>query len=326
MNVAFFGTPEFALPALERLIHSHHAICLVVTRADKPKGRGQRVEAPPVKLLAQAHGLPIIQPKSCRREDVAGQIRQSGAEMAVVAAYGQILPKTVLEAPRLGCINLHPSLLPKYRGAAPIQRCILEGNTTTGITLIRLIEQMDAGPIIAQQRVEILPDDDASSVRDMCAVMGADMLMRVLDEAETHGDIESEPQDHEKATYAPPVRKEEGLIDWARSTEEIMFRIRAMQPWPGAYGYINGEKRLQIVQAEPLWPNEARALGEAANRAEPGTVSSIKKTFGFTVKTGTGHLLVTAVQPEGKGRMEASSFVNGRGIGVDDRLAPPGEG
>ncbi|HOE97802.1 MAG TPA: methionyl-tRNA formyltransferase [Candidatus Sumerlaeota bacterium] len=322
MKVVFMGTPEFALPALQRLIASPHRIVLVVTQPDRPKGRGLKPVASPVHQLAAAHGLEIIQPVSVRREPIDERVRQSGADVTVVAAFGQILPRPLLEATRFGCLNIHPSLLPEFRGAAPVQRCLLEGRDTTGVTIMQLVEELDAGPIIAQQRVEILPDDDARSVLNNCAVIGADMLLRVLDEAERTGIIDSTPQNDEEATYAPPIRKEEGLIPWRDSTEEIMYRLRALTPWPGAYSFLGGRKRLTLLQAEPLWSNEAAQLG-VMNKVEPGTVTSLKRGFGFTVKTGSGHLLVTALKPEGKNRMDGQAFVAGRGVSVGDKLGDP---
>jgi methionyl-tRNA formyltransferase len=319
MKIVFMGTPEFAVPALQRLIDSRHEVVLVVTRPDKPKGRGQKLEAPPIKELALAHGLEMLQPTRAERPQLAGWIRERGADLAVVAAYGMLLPPDVLAAPRLGCVNIHPSLLPAYRGAAPIQRCILEGNTESGVTIMQLVEELDAGPIIAQQRFDILPDDDARSIADLAAVMGADMLLRVIDEADKKGVIESEPQNDDEATYAPPIEKEEGLIDWAEPTEQIIYRMRALTPWPGIFTFINGERRLNILQGEPLWENEAEELGDL-NKAKPGTVTGLLKGFGFSVKTGDGHLLVTMVQPAGKEAMDAQAFLNGRGLEVGHRL------
>lgn len=322
MKIVFMGTPEFALPALLRLIESKHEVCLVITQPDRPKGRGQKVVASPVKVLAEEHGLRVLQPKSVRKEPVAEAIREAGADLAVVAAYGQILPREVLTAPRLGCINIHPSLLPLYRGAAPIQRCIMDGCSDTGVSLIMLNEGLDSGPIVAQQPVEILSDDDVLSASDMLAVVGADMLLRVIDEAEQTGHIDAVPQDDALATYAPQLKKEEGLIPWGDSTERIMYRLRGLTPWPGAYTYVNGDRMIILLRAEPLWENEAEELGEM-NEADPGTVTSLMKGFGFTVKTGDGHLLVTSVQPQGKKPMDAEAFVIGRNIKKRDELGPP---
>ena len=322
MKIVFMGTPEFALPALQRLIESRHEIVLVITQPDRPKGRGQKIEPPPVKTLALEHGLEVKQPTRAERAQIAGWLREKNADVTIVAAFGMLLPPDVLAATRFGCLNIHPSLLPAYRGAAPIQRCILEGNDESGVTIMQLVEELDAGPIVAQQRFEILPDDDARSVADMASVLGADMLLRVLDESEQNGAIESEPQNDDEATYAPPIEKEEGLIPWDLPTEQIMFRLRALTPWPGAFTFINdqrGERQLNIIQAEPLWPNEAEELGKM-NNAKPGTVTSLLKDFGFTVKTGSGHLLVTAVQPAGKGQMDAQAFINGRSIEVGQNL------
>lgn len=325
MKIIFMGTPEFALPALQRLVDSKHEVVLVLTQPDRPKGRGRKVEASPVKALAEERGLRVLTPARLRRDPEALiAIRDAKADLSVVAAYGQILPREVLDATRLGCINIHPSRLPEYRGAAPIQRCLLDGNSDTAVTLIMLTEELDAGPIVAQQEVEILPDDDALSLSHMLAVMGADMLLRVIDEAGQTGRIEALPQNEELVTYAPMITKEEGLIPWTDPTERIMHRLRAMTPWPGAYTFIEGKRQLGIAQGEPLWSNEAEELGEM-NQAAPGTVTSLKKGFGFTVKTGSGHLLVTAVQPEGKRRMDAAEYIVGRNIEPGKKLGPPSE-
>ena len=320
MRIVFMGTPEFALPALERLIDSRHEVVLVITQPDRPRGRGRQTQPSPVKEMALAHGLKVIQPVRVRKEPVAEAIRQTGADLGVVAAFGQILPQDVLDAPRLGVINIHPSMLPEYRGAAPIQRCLLDGRRETGVSLMMLVQELDAGPVVAQLPLEILDDDDAQSVAFLAAAMGADMLLRVIDEAEQSGAIEAVAQDPNGVTYAGPIRKEEGLIPWDDSTDEILIRIRGMVPWPGTYCYIDGKRLLHITKAEPLWPNEAEEI-DKAQEWQPGFVSSILKGFGFTVKTGDGHLLVTRVRPSGGKEMEAPAFINGRGIAVGDWLA-----
>lgn len=319
MKIVFMGTPEFALPALERLLDSRHEVVLVVTQPDRPKGRGQKVAPSPVRELAEARGIPVITPVSVRRENVAGQIRATGADLCVVAAFGQILPDDVLAATPLGCLNIHPSMLPEYRGAAPIQRCLLDGRIETGVTIMKLVTELDAGPIVAQQRVDILPDDDARSLGHMCAVFGADMLLRIIDEADRTRVIETVEQEHDKATYAPPIRKEEGLIDWARPADEIMFQLRALTPWPGAFTFINGTRRLTIVQAETRTEDQPE---DGKDTPTPGTVIDIEKGRGFLVQAGDGPMLVIGVQPEGKRPMDAADFVNGRGIAEGDRLGP----
>jgi methionyl-tRNA formyltransferase len=316
------GTPEFALPALERILDGgRHQVVLVVTQPDRPKGRGQVMTPSPVRELAEKRGLPVITPKSVRKENVAEAVRATGADACVVAAFGQILPDDVLAATRLGCLNIHPSLLPAYRGAAPIQRCLLEGNDYTGVTIMKLVRELDAGPIVAQQRVDILPDDDARSLGQMCAVLGGDMLARVLDEAEATGQIEVVEQDHDQATYAPPIKKEEGLIHWNRKANEIMFQLRALTPWPGAYAYVNGERLLIVVQAEPRVEDETQ--DDPAKRAAPGTVIALEKGQGFVVQAGDGPMPITQVKPEGKALMDAWAFVVGRGVKLGDVLGPP---
>ncbi len=327
MKVCFIGTPEFALPALDQLIRSQHKVVLVLTQPDRPRGRGRKVQPSPIKRLVDEKGLTVLQPGLLREDgrQIAAAIRDSGARISVVASYGQILTDEILNATPLGCINIHPSLLPAYRGAAPVQRSILDGNTKTGVTIMQVTRELDAGPVITQQTIEILPDDNARSLGEMAAVIGAEMIIRIINEAEKTGRIESEEQDHEAATYADRIRKEEGMINWAYTTEEIMFHLRAMTPWPGSYTFINGKKRLTLVQAEPLWGNEAVELGEPMQETEPGTVTGLKKGFGFSVRTGSGHLLVTRVKLEGKKQVDAASFILGRGVVPGDYLCRQGE-
>jgi methionyl-tRNA formyltransferase len=329
LKVCFMGTPEFALPALDRLIRSRHKVALVLTQPDRPRGRGRRVIPSPVKQLADEHELTVFQPERLKKEgpQVAAAIRDSGARISVVASYGQILPDEILNATPFGCINIHPSLLPAYRGAAPVQRCILDGNTQTGVTIMKVVREVDAGPVIAQQTLEILPDDDARSFSEMAAVIGAEMLIQVIGEAEKTGLFELEEQDHDAMTYADRIHKEEGLINWNRTTEEIMFHLRGMTPWPGSYTFINGWKQLTIIQAEPFWEEGTRNLGEEEDMldAEPGTVTGIMKGFGFSIRTGSGHLLATRVKLEGKKQVDAASFILGRGVQQGDRLCRQGE-
>jgi methionyl-tRNA formyltransferase len=320
------GTPEFALPALERLVASRHEIVLVVTQPDRPAGRGRKLTPPPVKLAAEAHGLPVVQSVSVRKEGIAERIRALKADVSVVAAFGQILPRDVLDATPLGCLNIHPSLLPAYRGAAPIQRCLLEGNDVTGVTIMKLVLELDAGPIVSQQRLDILDDDDARSVADMTAVMGADMLLRVLDEAEERRTIDAVEQDHAASTYAPPIKKEEGEIPWGDTTHAILCRMRAMAPWPGAYTWINGERQISVVQGLIGDADGGRAENAGDKPPAPGTVTELEKGIGFHVRTGNGTLLVTRVKPEGKSEMDAAALINGRQIAVGDVLGPKREG
>ncbi len=323
MKVAFMGTPDFAVPSLARLIESEHEVVLVVTQPSKPKGRGRKVEDPPVKQLADASSLDVIQPKSLKREPIEERIRDLEVDVIAVTAYGKILPDALLESPRIGCINVHASLLPEYRGAAPIQRAIMDGQLETGVTIMKIASELDSGPIITAERLEIHADDDAQSLSDMLSVVGADLLMRVLDDVEDAGVIEAVEQDHDAATFAPMIRKQDGEVDWSMTAEQLMFRMRALTPWPGLYTNFGErrERRVQLVQGETLGPAEA-AHNNLDDEAPPGTVTGVVKGFGFAVKTGSGHLLLSRVRPAGKALMDAPAFLNGYRLDVGDLLGP----
>lgn len=322
MKIAYMGTPEFALTPLQRLIESPHEVALVVTQPSKPKGRGLKVEDPPVKELADEQGLEVLQPRSLRKEPIDDEIRRREIDVIVVAAYGKILPPSLLKAPRLGCINIHASMLPEYRGAAPIQRAIMDGHTETGVTIMKMSEEMDAGPLMAQQMVEIHDDDDARSLAHILSAVGADLLLRVLDEVEKEGRVEGVPQDEQQATYAPRITAEEGRIDWNLSSVEIMCRLRGLTPWPGLYTNL-GDKRLRILRAEPVGAEQARH-DKLSEDVPPGAVSGIVKGFGFTVKTGDGHLLIDEVQQQGKREMNAEEFLRGARLQPGAKLGTDG--
>lgn len=323
MKIAFMGTPDFAVPSLARLIESEHEVVLVVTQPSKPKGRGRKIEDPPVKQLADASGLEVIQPKSLKREPLEERIRGLGVDVIAVTAYGKLLPDALLEAPRIGCINVHASLLPEYRGAAPIQRAIMDGRLETGVTIMKIVSELDSGPIIVAESLEIHTDDDAQSLSDMLSVLGADLLLRALDDVEDAGVIEAVEQDHEAATFAPMIRKADGEVDWSMTAEQLMFRMRALTPWPGLYTNFGErrERRVRLVEGETLGPGEAEH-NDLDDEAAPGTVTGVVKGFGFAVQTGDGHLLLTRVQPAGKALMDAPAFLNGYRLGVGDTLGP----
>lgn len=318
MKICFMGTPEFAVPPLQRLIESRHEVALVVTQPSKPAGRGRRITDPPVKTLADQHGIPVLQPASLKKDPLDAKIRELGIDLVVVVAYGKILPDALLAAPRIGSLNIHASLLPEYRGAAPIQRALMEGRDETGVTIMQVVSELDAGPIVSVRRAEIHDDDDSLSMHNYLSVLGADMLVGALDEIEKTGVIEGEPQDDTLATYAEMVRKEEGLIPWSDTSMEIIHRLRALTPWPGCFTSMSG-KRVRVLQAEPLGEEMAEHI-KADDGAEPGAISGIEKGFGFCVRTGDGHLLITRVQPEGKDQMEALAFMNGYKLQIGDAL------
>lgn len=312
------GTPEFAVPALQALIDSRHEVVLVVTQPSRPKGRGLKPVDPPVKTLADANGIPVIQPASVKREPIDAKVRELGVDAIVVVAFGQILPQSLLDAPRLGALNIHASLLPEYRGAAPIQRALMEGRLETGVTIMRVELKLDAGPIISQEVVPIHEDDDALSLASILSYEGARLLTRALEDIEAEGKIEGEPQDEALATHAPPITKEEGRVPWSDPAESIMFRLRGLTPWPGLFTVFRG-RRMQITQAEPLAPDEAAEVG-ADEEMLPGCVSAIMPEFGFAVWTGDGQLLIRRLKMEGKGEMEAEAFLRGQRVEVGERL------
>jgi methionyl-tRNA formyltransferase len=312
MKIVFMGTPQFAVPALERLIDSSHTVSLVVTQPDKKAGRGQQMQAPAVKESALLHGIEVAQPSSIRTDEFLELLRQHEPDVIVVAAYGKILPIDVLDLPRYGCINVHASLLPRYRGAAPINWAIINGETVTGVTIMQMDAGLDTGAMIAQDQVEILEDDDATSITHMLSVMGAAKLLEVLDTLEKNGCVQATPQDEALSTYAPLLKKTDGLIHWAKRTDEIICQVRGTHPWPGAYTTLN-DVTFKIRAVEPLWG----PLKEDINRPErilPGSVAMVLDEHGFAVRTGDGFLVVTEAQPAGKKAMSAIDLVNGKYI------------
>lgn len=310
MRVIFMGSPQFAVPSLQRLIESKHEVVAVVTRPDKPKGRGQAVSATPVKELALAHGLPVLAPAKIKGTDFHQKLAEFKPDILAVVAYGKILPREVLDVGKFGAINVHASLLPKYRGAAPVQWALIRGERQTGVTLMKLDEGMDTGDMLDTAAVDILEDDDAQSLADMLSMLGADLLIKVLDKAEESGTLQGTPQDHDAATYAPMLKKEDGLLDFAATTEEIICRLRGVTPWPGAYVPL-GEKPLRILQIEPFPQHEMPAEAKEPQKAPPGTIVAILKGFGAIARTGSGFALIKQVQPPGKRAMSAMDAVNG---------------
>ncbi|MBN1868699.1 methionyl-tRNA formyltransferase [Candidatus Sumerlaeota bacterium] len=317
MRIVFMGTPAFAVPTLESLVRSDHEVVAVVTQPDRPAGRGRRVTAPPIKEVALNHGLPLLQPEDLKDERFIAELKSFGADLAVVVAFS-ILPAAVLDIPRLGCINLHPSLLPLYRGAAPVNWAIINGETETGVTIIKLTTGVDAGAILSQERVPILEDDDAVSLGNMLSVLGASHILRVVDEAEKTGVLEGSPQDESRVTRAPKLKKEDGRIDWSRPTESLVCLVRGTVPWPGAATETK-KGPLRLLQVEPLWPEAAAQIAEP-ERMEPGTVALILKSHGFAVRTGDGFLLVLKAQPADKSPMSGIDMINGHYVREGDRL------
>jgi len=299
------GTPEFAVPALKKLHGDGHEIVLAVTRPDRPRGRGQQISATPVKKAAMELNLPVYQPESIRTGEFLRLVQGLQPDVMVVVAFGQILPKRLLSVPPLGSINIHASLLPKYRGPAPIQWAIINEEKQTGVTTMFMDEGLDTGDILLSEKTDIFPEDTAASLYDRLAELGAELLGKTLRELST-GHIKPVRQDHQRATYAPLLKKKDGQIDWTRPAHSLDAFIRGMSPWPGAYTFHAG-KRLKIFRAEPVRTDVREA---------PGTVVQ-----GFPdelrVMTGEGALSILDIQGASGKRLSIRDFLQGNSI-------PPG--
>jgi methionyl-tRNA formyltransferase len=307
-RIVFFGTPSFALPPLETLTRGCDEVAAVVTQPDREKGRGRKVVSSPVKEVALQKGLPILQPEKVKEVLFQERLRGFGADLFVVAAYGQILPKAVLSLPKYGAVNIHASLLPKYRGSAPIAWAILNGEKKTGITTMLMDEGMDTGDILLQAETPILQDETTETLQDRLASLGAHVLAETLEKMKK-GEIRPAPQDHSKATYAPMLRKEDGRIRWTKEAEEIDRQVRAFHPWPGAYTEWQG----QILK---IYKGEVRK-GKATGKA--GTVLWVGTDF-IEIETGRDSYLLKEVQLEGKRRMSVKDFLSGHPISVGEVL------
>jgi methionyl-tRNA formyltransferase len=301
MVVLFFGTPRFAVPTLQHLLDSTHTVAGVITQPDRPRGRGQKVSFSPVKALASDRDIPIIQPERLKPAEVAEILRAWNADVAVVAAYGRIIPEHLLTIPRLGMINVHASLLPKYRGAAPVHRAVMNGDVETGVTIMRVVKELDAGAMFAKATRPIGPDETSDVVEEALADLGAHLLITVLEQMAT-GTAHEEPQDDSQSTYAPRLTKEEGLIDWSRPAAQIHNQVRGLYPWPHAFSFVNGG-RLIIRRSRVLADVETR-------RSNPGTITHIASDV-LVVATGQGPLGILEVQPEGRRPMSARDFTAG---------------
>ncbi|NSW82240.1 MAG: methionyl-tRNA formyltransferase [Syntrophothermus sp.] len=300
MRIVFMGTAEFAVPSLYRLIMAGHDVALVVTQPDRPRGRGKRVASSPVKLLAEEFGVRLFQPERIKDEESIKTIKSYDPDLIVVVAYGQILPSKLLYHPPFGCVNLHGSLLPRYRGAAPIQRAIMAGERVVGVTTMYMNESMDGGDIILQRSVEISDDATFGEVYQELSEIGGDLLLETVDQI-GWGTAPRIPQDDSRATYAPVIRAEDEVIDWRREAREISNQIRALNPQPGASTTLDGV-RLKFFRSRVL-EDEADAL--------PGQVVQVIDEEGFIVQTGKGQLVILEVQREGKKRLPASEFIKG---------------
>lgn len=308
MKIVFMGTPDFAVPALEVLVKGGHQVIAVVTQPDKPKGRGKGMAMPPVKEKAMEFNIPVYQPVKVREEGFFQQLRELSPEVIVVAAFGQILPKAILDLPRYGCINIHASLLPKYRGAAPIQWAIINGEKETGVTTMMMDAGLDTGDMLEKTVVPIEEEETAQSLSDKLSAAGGPLILSTLKKVE-EGTLTRTPQRDEESCYAKILQKTLGRIDWNREAEYIERLIRGLNPWPSAYTTLNG-KSLK------LW--KAKALLEEY----PGEAGQVVKAVGneLLIKTGKGTLKAEALQLEGKKRMEADAFLRGCPIEEGTRL------
>jgi methionyl-tRNA formyltransferase len=309
LRVVFLGTPQFAVATLDAILASRHRPVLVVTQPDRARGRGQRVSEAPVKAAATRAGIPLLQPSSARDPAVVEAIDQTGADIGVVAAYGKILPTTLLSRPRLGMINVHASLLPKYRGAAPVHRAVLAGEPETGVSIMRVVEALDAGPMFACVRSPIGDDETSEHVEGSLARLGASLLIETLD-ALVEGRARETPQDHAAATYAPRLTKAEGLVNWSLGASQIHNLVRGLYPWPHAYTFHEGA-RLILLRSSPSI--------EAAS-APPGTILEAHGDV-LRVATGQGTLRLLQLQVEGKRPMATREFLAGHRVSSGVRLS-----
>lgn len=299
MKVVFMGTPDFAVPSLQALIDSgKHKVIAVYTQPDKPVGRKRVLTAPPVKQLAEKNGIDVYQPATFRDERAVKELKSLAPDVIAVIAYGKLLPQSVLDIPKYGCINIHGSLLPKLRGAAPIQRCIIDGETETGVTSMQMNAGLDTGDMLIAGRVEVLPDETAGELFDRLAPLGAEVLIKTLDAAE-NGTLSPVKQDDSQSTYASMLSKEEALIDWNMSAKSIHNKVRGMNPWPVAVTAFNG-KKLKIYRTVVC-----------SQGGKPGSVISVDPP---TVACGDGSVELSEVQLEGKNRMSAADFFRGQRI------------
>lgn len=311
MRVLFMGTPAFAVPSLERLARSRHTVVRVLTQPDRPQGRGHRVGAPPVKTAAARLGIAVMQPEDANAEEIRGEIAEAGADIGVVVAYGGFLKRAFRSLFAQECINLHPSLLPKFRGADPIRWALYTGEVKTGITIIYLSDKMDAGDIILQRTVPISESQNYGTLAETLAEVGSEVVVEALDTIE-RGETVRRPQSHDDATYAPKFKPEERRIDWSDTGTAVVNRIRTFAPEPGAETGFRG-RDLKILRAR----YERREAGDAA----PGTILEIGREGSLGVSTGSGHVVIDEVQPAGRRPMATRDFLNGYHPEVGERFA-----
>ena len=305
MRIVFMGTPDFAVPSLQALIDAGHDVCAVYTQPDKPQGRKQILTAPPVKTLALEHDIPVFQPNTLKNEDEQARLRELAPEVIIGVAYGKLLPKAVLDIPPHGCINVHGSLLPRWRGAAPIQWAVIAGDEMAGVTTMQMAEGLDTGDMLLTYETKVGEKETAGELFDRLAQSGAELLTQTLVKLD---EIEPRPQDDAQSCYAHMLDKQMAVIDWSKSAHEIDCLIRGLNPWPIALTALSGE-RLKVFAAE-----------KANGRGEPGTVLEADPKKGLTVACGEGALGLTEIQLVGGKRMKATDFLRGHAIEVGTKL------
>ena len=309
LSYIFFGTPEFCEPVLRALKQAGRPPLAVVCQPDRPKGRGRKLESPPVKRWAEQYSVEVLQPGKCKDQGFLDLVRALSPDLGLVFAFGQLLPKELLDVPAQGFVNIHPSLLPKYRGAAPIQWTLINGDPETGVTILKVTAKLDAGDLLLQEPVPVDPQENAVELGERLALLGADLAVRALDLLE-QGQAEFTPQDEARVVWAPALTKEDGRIDWTGTTRSLHNRIRGVQPWPGASTRLQN-KTLKIHRASP-GPEETPA-------AEPGRVVKAEGEE-LLVRTGDGLLRLLEVQLEGKKRLSVKDFLLGRPVQAGDRF------
>ncbi len=318
MKIVFMGTPDFARAALEKIIEAGHEVVLVVTQPDKPKGRSGELQVSDVKACALEHNIPVFQPVKIKEADHVAYLKSIDADIYVVAAFGQILSQEILDIPRFGCVNIHASILPEYRGAAPIQQSIIDGKKTTGVTIMQMAAGMDTGDILLQREIPIDEEETGGGLFDKLSDLGGELIVEALPKIE-RGELTPIPQDEAKATKCGKLSKDMGRIDFSKDAETIRNLVRGLNPWPSAYTYLGG-KMLKIWKAKSL--NEAELGAEAKEISQSGNVGTVVEVLkdSFVVLTGGGYLKITEVQLEGKKRMDVKAFLLGYKISAGDKL------
>jgi len=315
LRVVYAGTPEFSVPALKALDDSEHELVGVVTNPDRPRGRGRDPLPPPVKQAAVERDIEVAQPESMDSEEAAATLEDWRAELMVVCAYGQILPERILDTPRMGCINIHASLLPKYRGAAPINWAIVRGEEETGVTIMEMEPGLDTGPMLMKQRVDIEPLTTAGGLHEELSELGAELIVEAVNGL-ARGELEATPQDDDRATYAPKLSKSDGEVDWTQSAEDVANHVRGLNPWPGAFSHhrADDDARIKFHLARPA------DSGDPLD-GEPGEVLEANPGAGrLVIACGEGAIECLEIQAPGRQKMEAGDFLNGYDIEAGDQF------